>query len=63
MNFWVGYHSFPPIWCFVDFYNGALSLDLFIMLLIVDIEIVYDDDMIDQIEEFDLSMWIMIRIH
>ena len=47
----------------MDFYNGALSLDLFIMLLIVDIEILYDDDMIDQIEDFDLSMRIMIRMH
>ena len=47
----------------MDFYNGVLSLDLFIMLLIVDIAILYDDDMIDQIEDFDLSMRIMIRMY
>ena len=40
-----------------------MNFESFYYVLDVNISSMYDEDMFDQVEDFDLSMWIMIRMH
>ena len=40
-----------------------MVFESFYYVLDVNISSIYDEDMFDQVEDFDLSMWIMIRTH